>query len=261
MKNLARCFWIGFSINLFSAMIFSIVFNYLAYELLMVISNRDLMIVLYLIQNLLWGALAVVFVAAFLFSRWRQLSVWLMSIATLALLPVGAFLLHGILRSNSLAGFSKLASLSKKENMEWEQVYLYNSDKVMITCAVFLGPGLGLAFSSGSLPGIMLASIAAVFLYNGYRLHKRPVLAWTTETVVITPNLFSDPLLIPPVFIKEIGINEVEIVIDMEYGDRTEKIRLKKSSIKNADLNVLEQQFSQYLQRVNQGENELAQSE
>lgn len=261
MKNLARCFWIGFVINLFAVMIFSAIFNYLAYEMLMVMTDRDLMIILYLMQNLFWGALAVVFISAFLFSRWRLLSVWLISIATLALLPMGAFLLHGILRSNSLATFSKLASLSKKENMEWEQVYLFNSDKVLITGAILMGPGLGLVFSSGSLLGIMLASIAAVFLYNGFRLHKRPAIAWTTETVVITPGLFSDPLLIPPILIKEIGINEVEIVIDIEYGNRTEEIRLKKSNIKNVDLNVLEQQFSQYLQRVNQVENEFARSE
>ncbi|HKN02392.1 MAG TPA: hypothetical protein VJY31_00380 [Buttiauxella sp.] len=261
MQNLGRPFWTGFIINLFMVVIFSFVVNYMAYDMLMVITDRDLMIVLYLMQYLLWGALAVVFISTFLFSRWRRLSAWLMSIAALALMPTGAFLLHGILRSNSLATFSTLASLSKKENMEWEQVYLFNSDKTMITSAIFLGPGLGLAFSSGSLLGITLASIAAIFLYNGFRLHKRPVIAWTKETVVITPGLFSNPLIIAPILIKEIGINEVEIVIEIEYGNRIEEIRLKKSSIKNVDLNVLEQQFSQYLQRVNQVENEIAQSE
>jgi hypothetical protein len=154
----------------------------------------------------------------------------------------------------NLSRFKPFTPLSKKEPMEWEQFMLFNTDKVLITSAAFLGPSVGLAYLSNSILGIFVASIAAIYLFNGFRLNKCPVLAWTSETVVITPNLFSESLLIPPVLIEQIAINETGIVIDIKCNDRIEKIRLKKSQFKQVNLEELEQKLSHYLQRANQPE-------
>lgn len=261
MLSLSKHFWNGFIVNLFAAVTFSFIINYMAYDMLMVFTDRELMITLYLLQYLFWSALIIVFVSGLLFNRWRVLSVWLMSIASLVLLPVGAFLLHGIFRSNNQLRFKQLSALDKKETMKWESITLFNADKILITSAVILGPSLGQVWISGSLVGVVLTSVSSIFLFNALRLNKRPILAWTSETVVITPNLFSDPLLIPPYLIKEMRINKVEMVIELKLDGRSEEIRLKKSQMKNADLGVLEQQFMQFLQRFNPAEVETPQSE
>lgn len=254
MSGLGKKFWNGFIINLFAVTIFSLLFDYLAYDQYMLVTDRQLTIMLYLLQYLFWGSLAIVFVGALLFTWSRTFSVFLMSLATLPLMPFGAFLLNGILLSNNQARFKQFVPLSKKEPMEWEEIMLFNTDKVLITSAAFLGPSVGMAYLSDSILAILVGSIAAIYCFNGFRLNKCPVLAWTSETVVITPNLFSESLLIPPVLIEQIAINEAGIVIDIKCNDRIEKIRLKKSQFKQVNLEELEQKFSQYLQRVNKPE-------
>lgn len=252
MNELGKKFWNGFIINLFAVTIFSLMFDYLAYDRYMVVTDRRLMIILYILQYVFWGSLAIVFIGALLFTRCRTFSIFLMSLATLPLMPFGAFLLNGILRSKNQARFKQFTPLSKKASMEWEEIMLFNADKVLISSAVVLGPSLGQAYLSNSLLGIFVAPITAIYLFNGFRLNKRPVLAWTSEMVVITPNLFSESLLIPPALIEHIGINTTEIVLDIKCNDRIEKICLKKSQFKQVNLEELEQKFSQYLERVNQ---------
>ena len=254
MSGLGKKFWYGFIINSLAVTIFYCVFEYLAYGRYMVVTDRDLIIILYMMQWVFWGSLAIILIGALFFKLSRTFSVWLMALATLPLMPIGAILLHGILLSNNQARFKQFAPLSKKEPMEWEVITLFNTDKIQITSAILLGSGSGLAYLSDSIVGIFVSSIAAIYLFNGLRLNKCPILAWTSETVVITPNLFSESLLIPPVLIKQIAINDSGMEIDIECSDRIEKIHLKKSHFKQVNLEELEQKFLKYLQHVNQSE-------